>query len=64
MQIKQDLAQQGARGVRKFVGPVTIAVQVRKILNEDAQKFKLRHILIIQVRGVLEVKYHYNSELI
>ena len=53
MQIKQDLAQQGARGVRKFVGPVTIAVQVRKILTEDAQKFKLRHILIMG-RGALE----------
>ena len=29
MQIKQDLAQQGTRGVRKFVGPVTVAVQVK-----------------------------------
>lgn len=28
MQIKQDLAQQGSRGVRKYVGPVTVAVQV------------------------------------
>jgi hypothetical protein len=40
MQIKQDLAQQGARGVRKFVGPVTIAVQVRKILNEDGTEIQ------------------------
>jgi hypothetical protein len=27
MQIKQDLAQLGTRGIRKFVGPVTVAVQ-------------------------------------
>ena len=28
MQIKQDSAQQGTRGIRKYVGPVTVAVQV------------------------------------
>ena len=27
MQIIQDAAQQGHRGVRKYVGPVTVAVQ-------------------------------------
>jgi hypothetical protein len=27
MQINQDAANQGSRGVRKYVGPVTVAVQ-------------------------------------
>jgi len=36
MIIKQDHAQQGVRGVRKYVGPVNVAVQVffEKILEE------------------------------
>lgn len=31
MVIKQDHAQQDVRGVRKYVGPVNVAVQVNRI---------------------------------